>query len=124
MLKSGKGKIINITSLTSENGFPNRSIYAASKGGVTSLSRVLAAEWAPHNIYVNCIGPGQMLTPLTQTLFQETPDGNKILSKIPLRRFGEAKDLAGAVVYLASDASDYVVGQTIYIDGGWLLNIY
>jgi 2-deoxy-D-gluconate 3-dehydrogenase len=124
MLKSGKGKIINITSLTSENGFPNRSIYAASKGGVTSLSRVLAAEWAPRSINVNCIGPGQMLTPLTQELFLATPDGDKILSKIPVGRFGNPKDLEGAIVFLASDASDYVVGQTIYVDGGWLLNTY
>ena len=124
MLRTGKGKIINISSLLVENGFKNRSIYAASKGGVASMSRVLAAEWGPRNIYVNCIGPGQMLTPFTQKLFLETPDGEAIRSKIPLGRFGTGADLAGAVVFLASDASDYILGQTIYVDGGWLINIY
>jgi 2-dehydro-3-deoxy-D-gluconate 5-dehydrogenase len=124
MLRAGKGKIINISSLCVENGFKNRSIYAASKGGVASMSRVIAAEWAPRNVYVNCIGPGQMLTPFTQKLFLETPDGEAIRSKIPLDRFGTGADLAGAVVFLASDSSDYIVGQTIYVDGGWLINIY
>ena len=124
MLVGRRGKIINITSLTSECGLPNRSVYAASKGGVTSMTRVLAAEWASQNIQVNCIGPGQMLTPLTIEVFLNSPDGEKILPRIPAGRFGEPKDLAGVVVFLASDASDYVVGQTIYVDGGWLLNSY
>lgn len=124
MIRTGKGKIINISSLNAENGLPNRSIYAASKGGLASMSRTLAAEWGPKNVYVNCIGPGQMLTPLTQNLFLESPDGPQILSKIPLGRFGVGADLAGAVVFLASDASDYVLGQTIFVDGGWLINIY
>lgn len=124
MIRTGKGKIINISSLNAENGLPNRSIYAASKGGIVSMSRTMAAEWGPKNVYVNCIGPGQMLTPLTQKLFLDSPDGPKILSKIPLGRFGAGADLSGAVIFLASDASDYVLGQTIFVDGGWLINIY
>ncbi len=122
MTAQGRGKIINISSLTTECGFPNRSIYAASKGGVSSMTRVMAVEWIKHHIHVNCIGPGQMLTPFTKELFLNTAEGKRILDRIPAGRFGGPDDLAGAVIYLASDASDYVVGQTIYLDGGWLLN--
>ena len=117
----GAGRIINISSLTSENGLPHRSIYGASKGGVTATSRIMAAEWAPFGITVNCIGPGHMLTPLTETYFA-TSAGEKILSQIPLGRFGVSDDLAGAVVFLASEASAYITGQTIYIDGGYMIN--
>jgi 2-deoxy-D-gluconate 3-dehydrogenase len=122
MTAKGRGKIINISSLTTECGLPNRSIYAASKGGVSSMTRVMAVEWIRHNVHVNCIGPGQMLTPFTRELFLNSAEGKRILDRIPAGRFGGPDDLAGAVVYLASDASDYVVGQTIYIDGGWLMN--
>jgi 2-deoxy-D-gluconate 3-dehydrogenase len=122
MIPAGGGKIINISSLTTECGLPNRSIYAASKGGVSSMTRVLAVEWVRHDLQVNCIGPGQMLTPFTRELFLHSPEGDRILARIPAGRFGAPDDLAGAVVFLASDASDYIVGQTIYVDGGWLLN--
>jgi 2-deoxy-D-gluconate 3-dehydrogenase len=121
MKGQGAGRIINISSLTSENGLPHRSIYGASKGGVTATSRIMAAEWAPFGITVNCIGPGHMLTPLTETYFA-TSVGEKILSQIPLGRFGVSDDLAGAVVFLASEASAYITGQTIYIDGGYMIN--
>jgi 2-deoxy-D-gluconate 3-dehydrogenase len=124
MLAAGRGKIINVTSLNSEIGLRHRSIYAGSKGGVTSLTRAMAAEWGPQNVSVNCIGPGQMLTPLTRELFLESTDGPQILARIPAGRFGDGHDLAGAVIFLASDASDYILGQTIYVDGGWLLNGY
>ena len=121
MKDQGAGRIINISSLTSENGLPHRSIYGASKGGVTATSRIMAAEWAPFGITVNCIGPGHMLTPLTEKYFA-TSVGEKILSQIPLKRFGVSDDLAGAVVFLASEASAYITGQTIYIDGGYMIN--
>jgi gluconate 5-dehydrogenase/2-deoxy-D-gluconate 3-dehydrogenase len=81
----------------------------------------MAAEWAPFGITVNCIGPGHMLTPLTEKYFA-TSVGEKILSQIPLKRFGVSDDLAGAVVFLASEASAYITGQTIYIDGGYMIN--
>jgi 2-deoxy-D-gluconate 3-dehydrogenase len=121
MKERGGGRIINISSLTSENGLPHRSIYGASKGGVTATSRIMAAEWAPFGITVNCIGPGHMLTPLTEKYFA-TSVGEKILSQIPLGRFGVSADLAGAVVFLASEAAAYITGQTIYIDGGYMIN--
>jgi NAD(P)-dependent dehydrogenase (short-subunit alcohol dehydrogenase family) len=121
MKDHGGGRIINISSLTSENGLPHRSIYGASKGGVTATSRIMATEWAPFGITVNCIGPGHMLTPLTEKYFA-TSVGEKILSQIPLGRFGVSADLAGAVVFLASDAAGYITGQTIYIDGGYMIN--
>ena len=121
MKAQGGGRIINISSLTSENGLPHRSIYGASKGGVTATSRILAAEWAPYGITVNCIGPGHMLTALTEKYFA-TEVGEKIRSQIPLGRFGVAADLSGAIVFLASDAAGYITGQTIYIDGGYMIN--
>jgi 2-deoxy-D-gluconate 3-dehydrogenase len=121
MKDRGGGRIINISSLTSENGLPHRSIYGASKGGVTATSRIMAAEWAPYGITVNCIGPGHMLTPLTEKYFA-TSVGEKILSQIPLGRFGVSNDLAGVVVFLASEAAAYITGQTIYVDGGYMIN--
>ena len=120
MAKKHKGKIINITSLASFIGLSNISIYGASKGGVASLTRQFAVEFAKNNIQVNGIGPGYFITELTASLFKD-PDRSKwVLSRIPLGRTGDAEDLKGAVVFLASPAADYITGQILNVDGGWL----
>jgi 2-deoxy-D-gluconate 3-dehydrogenase len=120
MIKAKKGKVINITSLTSFIGLSNVSIYGASKGGIAALTRQWAIEWAKHNINVNGIGPGYFKTALTADLFKDEVRSKWVLSRIPLGRTGTAEDLAGLTVFLASDASDYITGQIINVDGGWL----
>ena len=120
MIKANKGKIINITSLTSFIGLSNVSIYGASKGGILTLTRQWAIEWAKYNINVNAIGPGYFKTALTADLFKDPERSKWVLSKIPLGRTGLPEDLAGTAVFLASEASDYITGQIINVDGGWL----
>jgi 2-deoxy-D-gluconate 3-dehydrogenase len=120
MIKAKKGKVINITSLTSFIGLSNVSIYGASKGGIAALTRQWAIEWAKHNINVNGIGPGYFKTALTADLFKDEVRSKWVLSRIPLGRTGTAEDLAGLTVFLASNASDYITGQIINVDGGWL----
>lgn len=120
MLRRKRGRIINICSLTSAIGIRNIPAYAASKGGLFSLTRALAVEWAPSGVTVNAIGPGYFLTPMTQPLFEDPERRAWIESRIPLGRPGQPADLGGAVVFLASDASSYVTGQILFVDGGWL----
>lgn len=120
MLRRKRGRIINICSLTSAIGIRNIPAYAASKGGLFSLTRALAVEWAPCGVTVNAIGPGYFLTPMTQPLFEDPERRAWIESRIPLGRPGQPADLGGAVVFLASDASSYVTGQILFVDGGWL----
>ena len=121
MIKQKKGKIINIVSLLSIIGGEYVPAYAASKGGLSQLTKALAVAWAKYNINVNAIGPGYFKTSMTKAIYEDEVRNDKILSRIPLRRWGKAEeDLSGAVVYLASEASNYVIGQTIYVDGGWL----
>lgn len=120
MIQQKKGKIINIGSLTSKIGIPGRIAYVASRGGILQLTKALAVEWAKYNINVNAIGPGYYETQQTAPLFADKAWTERALKKIPLGRFGTAEDLAGAVVFLSSDASDYITGQMIFVDGGWL----
>lgn len=120
MAKQGKGKIINVASLTSVIGLPNISIYGASKGGVAQLTKALAVEWAPYHINVNAVLPGYYLTAMTEALFKNEERRKWILGRIPLGRTGVPEDLAGTVVFLSSEASDYITGQIIPVDGGWL----
>ncbi len=120
MAKQGKGKIINVASLTSMIGLPNISIYGASKGGVAQLTKALAVEWAPYHINVNAILPGYYLTAMTEVLFKNEERKKWILGRIPMGRTGVPDDLAGTVVFLSSEASDYITGQIIPVDGGWL----
>jgi len=121
MIERGDGgAIVNIASLISEIGMPDIPAYAASKAGVQILTRSLAVEWAEHGIRVNAIGPGYFKTDMTAGLEDHPDRGPKIKLRIPMKRWGDPDDLKGAVVFLASDASAYVTGQTLFVDGGWL----
>ena len=114
------GKIINIGSLMCHGARPTTTAYAASKGGLLMLTKSLAVEWAKYNINVNAIGPGFIVTDLTAKL-QADKDFNKwVLSRTPFERWGEPEDIAGTAVFLASSASDFVTGQILYVDGGWV----
>lgn len=120
MIKQKRGKIINISSIASFIGGKNISAYVASKGGISQLTKSLASDWAKYNIRVNAIGPGYFMTDLTEPLRKDPKRFSAINVRIPLGRWGEPEDLAGIAVFLASDASDYITGQTIFVDGGWL----
>lgn len=120
MIKQRSGKIINIASLLSAIGVPNAVAYGSAKGGISQMTKCMAVEWAKYNINVNAIGPGYFRTPLTKPLQDDPVRSAQILSRIPMQRWGDPDDLKGVVVFLASEASDYVTGQTIYVDGGWL----
>lgn len=119
MLRRNRGKIINICSLMSELGRDTVSAYAAAKGGLKMLTRSLATEWGVHNIQVNGIGPGYIATPIN-TSYREpgNPLNDYIVSRTPAGRWGKPEDLIGAAVFLASEASDFVNGQLLYVDGG------
>jgi gluconate 5-dehydrogenase len=120
MIEQRAGKIVNIASVAAFGGAPpelmNAVAYNASKGGVVSFTRDLATKWARHGINVNAIAPGWFPTDMNKALLDANPE--PYLEHIPLRRFGGADDLKGAVVFLASAASDFVTGQTIVVDGG------
>ena len=120
MLERGRGKIINIGSVMSFQGGWDISAYAAAKHGVAGLTRSLAASWAGRGINVNCIAPGYFDTDLTAGLKDHPVRGRQILERIPAGRTAEPDELAGLAVFLASDASNYVHGSVIPIDGGWL----
>jgi len=120
MLSQGSGKIINIASLLSFQGGITVAAYAASKGGVAQLTKALANEWAGKGINVNAIAPGYMRTDNTRALQQDETRNRQILERIPAARWGEPVDLAGAAVFLASRASDYVNGHVLVVDGGWM----
>ncbi|WP_312118810.1 2-dehydro-3-deoxy-D-gluconate 5-dehydrogenase KduD [Kosakonia cowanii] len=114
------GKIINIASMLSYQGGIRVPSYTASKSGVMGLTRLLANEWAKHNINVNAIAPGYMATNNTQQLREDAERNQEILDRIPAGRWGTPEDLQGAAVFLASSAADYINGYTLAVDGGWL----
>ncbi|MGO9935842.1 MAG: SDR family NAD(P)-dependent oxidoreductase [Steroidobacteraceae bacterium] len=114
------GSILNMCSLTSEVGVAGAAPYGASKSGLAGMTRTLAAEWAADGIRVNGIGPGYFRTALTEVFYQDENWRHSTLQKIPLRRFGRLDDIAGAAVFLCSDAAAYITGQILYIDGGIL----
>jgi 2-dehydro-3-deoxy-D-gluconate 5-dehydrogenase len=120
MAKQGKGKIVNIASLLSFQGGIIVPSYTSSKSAVMGLTKALANEWAPLNINVNAIAPGYMATELTEALQKNPERAPAILARIPSGRWGTPEDMKGAAVYLASEASDYLQGQTIVVDGGWM----
>ena len=129
MIKKGHGKIINICSMMSELGRETVSAYAAAKGGLKMLTRNIASEYGEHNIQCNGIGPGYIATPQTAPLREIQPDGSKhpfdqfIIAKTPAARWGSTEDLMGPAVFLASDASNFVNGHVLYVDGGILAYI-
>ena len=114
------GRIINIGSLTCHGARPTTAAYASSKGGLLMLTKTLAVEWARYNITANAIGPGYIATELTKPLWTDEDFNRWVLSKTPLARWGQPEDLVGTAVLLASKAGDFITGQIIYVDGGWL----
>lgn len=120
MLKRRHGKIINIASLLSFQGGIRVPAYAASKGGLAQLTKALANEWADRNVQVNAIAPGYFRTDNTEALQKDEMRNRQILERIPAGRWGEPEDIAGAAVFLASAASDYVTGEVVVVDGGWM----
>ena len=129
MIRKGHGKIINICSMMSELGRETVSAYAAAKGGLKMLTRNICSEYGEYNIQCNGIGPGYIATPQTAPLRERQPDGSRhpfdqfIVAKTPAARWGETEDLMGPAVFLASDASNFVNGHILYVDGGILAYI-
>ena len=129
MMKLGAGKIINICSMMSELGRETVSAYAAAKGGLKMLTRNIASEYGAYNIQCNGVGPGYIATPQTAPLRERQPDGSRhpfdsfIVAKTPAERWGTPEDLMGPAVFLASEASNFVNGHVLYVDGGILAYI-
>lgn len=119
MIRQSYGKIVHIASLASLTGLPNIAAYTAAKGGIGALTYQMAVEWAKHHINVNAICPGYIRTPLTKPI-QESERGDFIAGRVPMGRWGEPEDIAGTAVFLAGSASDYLTGQLIAVDGGWM----
>jgi gluconate 5-dehydrogenase len=120
MISRGRGKVINIGSLTSELARATVAPYTVAKGGIKMLTRAMTAEWAAHGIQANAIGPGYMLTDMNQALIDNPTFDAWVKGRTPARRWGKPEELIGAAVFLASSASDYVNGQIIYVDGGMI----
>jgi NAD(P)-dependent dehydrogenase (short-subunit alcohol dehydrogenase family) len=124
MQRSGeRGSIINLCSLTSTVGVPTAVPYGSSKSGLLGMTRALAVEWAPLGIRVNAIAPGYFRTAMTEGFYRDEAWRKRMIEKIPQGRFGALEDLSGIVVFLASDASAYIAGQCVAVDGGFLASI-
>lgn len=119
LVARGKGKVINVSSIFGAVGMSNQLAYASSKGGVVQLTKVMALEWAQRGVNVNAIAPTYFETPLVATLRNDPERFRFINERTPMGRWGQPEELAGTLVWLASAASDFVTGQTIYVDGGW-----
>jgi NAD(P)-dependent dehydrogenase (short-subunit alcohol dehydrogenase family) len=120
MIERRYGRIVNIASLTSFVSMMEEAAYAASKAAVASLTKSLAVEWSRHGVMVNAIAPGVFRTALNQNLLDTTPRGQELLMRTPMGRFGKVEELAGAAVFLASDAASFVTGHMLVVDGGFL----
>ncbi|MBI5578990.1 MAG: glucose 1-dehydrogenase [Deltaproteobacteria bacterium] len=112
------GKIINVSSVMAETARSGAAAYAMTKGGIRQLTKALAVEWAPHRIHVNAIGPGFTRTDLTRALWSDPAFAQTVARRTPLGRWGTPEDIGAAAVFLAAPASDYITGQTLYVDGG------
>jgi NAD(P)-dependent dehydrogenase (short-subunit alcohol dehydrogenase family) len=120
MIERGKGKIINVTSAAGNAGSPMLAPYGTSKAAVIQLTRTLAIELAPHNINVNAIGPSFFEVGVSEPILASPEMTETIVSKTPLGRIGKIDDLVGSVVFLSSEDSDFITGQTLFVDGGWV----
>ena len=118
MIPHGRGRIINIGSVTSVMGYAGLGPYGASRGGIRQLTMSLADDWGPHGITVNCLAPGWFKTEQNKVMYEDAEWVAYLVDRIPMRRPGKMSDLEGPVVFLASDASEYVTGQTLLVDGG------
>jgi len=118
MIARGGGRIINIGSVTSVAGYAGLGPYGASRGGIRQLTMSLADDWGPHGLTVNCLAPGWFRTEQNKVMYEDPEWVEYLCERIPLRRPGRPADLEGVIVFLASDASEYVTGQTILVDGG------
>ncbi|HZN67284.1 MAG TPA: SDR family oxidoreductase [Tepidisphaeraceae bacterium] len=119
MCRRGWGRVINMGSILSVIGVPGRTPYASSKAGVLNLTRVLALEWATTGVTVNAICPGPFATDMNKPLLNDPEKYKAFVAKIPMGRWGELHEIAGAAVFLASDAASYVTGSALFVDGGW-----
>jgi len=119
MIERRRGVIINISSLNSEAARPTIGNYCAAKGGITMLTKSMALEWGKYNIRANAIGPGYFVTDLTRPLAQNPEFDAWVRQSVPLGRWGDPSELVGTAIFLASEASSYISGRTIYVDGGW-----
>ncbi len=121
MLENGYGKVINISSIMGAVALPNQVAYASSKGGVDQMTKVMALEWAKQGVRVNAIGPTYFETDLVKQIRDDSERFNFINERTPMGRWGHLPELEGIVIFLAAPASDFITGQTIYIDGGWTI---
>jgi len=118
MIPRRRGKIINVASIFGLVGRPERAAYGASKAAAIQLTRTLAVEWAPHNIHVNAIAPGATRTPTREVVFGDPAFRQRLVAQYPLGRLADPEDMVGTALFLASDASGFITGQTIVVDGG------
>jgi 2-deoxy-D-gluconate 3-dehydrogenase len=119
MIKQKYGKIVNIGSLQAEQGLPLRSAYIASKGGIKQISKALAIEWAKYNININVVAPAFVRTPMVEKILEDKIWRDVVMYNTPLRRVCEPEEVAYAVLFLVSDAANYITGHTLILDGGW-----
>ena len=120
MLNQGKGKIINISSVRGFQGRVADAAYAPSKGAVNQLTHSLAIEWGPRGINVNALAPVFTLTAISESFLKDRAKSKWVLGRIPMKRFGQLDDLFGPIVFLASEASNFVNGHVLLVDGGWI----
>lgn len=122
MISNRAGKIINTASVSAVRGHKNLSIYASAKGGILQLTKVLAHEWAEYGVNVNAIGPGYFVTLQTKEYLDQPQTRKSLLAHVPMNRFGETSDVAATVLFLASEGASYITGQTIFVEGGRLID--